>query len=125
MLKFLNDLPRNTVGLEVEGEVTREQYEATVIPKMEELAKLEGKINYIIVLKSGIESFTAGVWWDDFKMMVKHYSKWNRVAVVTDEPVVESLTNLFGFAIPGEHHLFKLNQLDGAIWWASSATIGN
>lgn len=121
MLKFLNDLPQNVVGLEVEGEVTREEYEATVVPKMEQLARLNDEINYVIILKSGITSFSAGVWWDDFKMMVKHYKKWNRIAIVTDQQLVKTTTDIFGFALPGEHKLFPLTDLEKAVWWASEA----
>lgn len=119
MLKFLDNLPQNTVGLEVNGEVTKDEYDSIVVPKMEQLANQQGEINYIVVLKSGITSFTTGVWWDDFKMAVKHYSKWNKIAVVTDQQLVENVTNIFGFVFPGQHRVFKLNELDEAITWAS------
>lgn len=120
MLKFLNGLPQHTVGIEVEGTVTKEEYESVVVPKMKTFANREDEINYIVVLKSGLDSFTAGVWWEDFKMALKQFNKWNRVAIVTDQETVETATNIFGFAFPGQHRLFKLNQLDEAKHWVSA-----
>lgn len=120
MLQFLNNLPENTVGLEVEGEVTKDQYDSVVVPKMEELAKRQGEINYLIILKSGIDSFTAGVWWDDFKMAIKHFNKWKKVAIVSDQSTVRTVTNLFGFTFPGEHRLFQTSQLEEAKSWLAA-----
>jgi hypothetical protein len=119
MLKFLENLPENTIAIEVSGDVTKDQYEALVVPKMDELAKRQGEINYVVVLKSGLGSFTAGVWWDDFKMALAHLGKWRKVAIVTDEKIVENVTKIFGFAFPGDHRVFKLSKQDQAIAWAS------
>lgn len=120
MFRFLNNLPEDTIGLEVDGKVTKEAYDQMIVPRMEEFARRQGEINYIIVLKSGLDSFTAGVWWEDFKMAIKHFTKWRKVAIVTDQPAVRTMTNIFGFTFPGKHRLFTLAELDEAISWISA-----
>lgn len=53
MLNFIENLSENTIAIEVSGEVTKEQYESVLVPKMNELAKRQGVINYIVVLNRG------------------------------------------------------------------------
>ena len=49
MLQFLSDLPKNVVGIEVNGEVTKDEYDKVVIPRLDDLVKRQGEINYIVV----------------------------------------------------------------------------
>lgn len=35
-------------------------------------------------------AFTAGAWWDDFKLALKYITKWNKIAIVTDQKVIEN-----------------------------------
>jgi hypothetical protein len=35
MIKFIDNLPANVVGIELEGDVTREEYETIVVPRMD------------------------------------------------------------------------------------------
>lgn len=122
MIRLLDNLPPNVVGIEVDGEVTRDEYDTIVEPNINKLAESQQSLNYIVVLKSGLGSFTAGVWWEDFKLALKHYTKWNKVAIVTDEQSVRTLTNLFGFGFPGKHKIFNLNGFDNAVFWVSAAS---
>lgn len=73
-----------------------------------------------MVVKTDIANLGVGVWWDDFKMAIKHFSKWNKIAIVSDHDLIKKLANIFGFAYPGEARGFKLNQYDEAYNWVSS-----
>lgn len=119
MLHIIENLPRNVVGIEVTGEVTKEEYDAVIVPKIDTLAEQQGEINYLVVLEADINAFSAGVWWDDFKMALKHFSKWNKVAIVTDQQGIAKFTDLFSFAFPGESKGFKFNEYDKAVNWVS------
>jgi hypothetical protein len=120
MINFINELPEKVVGVEVTGNISKEEYDTKVVPRMNELAKRQGEINYLIVLKTDITGFDAGVWWDDFKMALNHFTKWNKVAIVTDHELIKAVTHLFGFAFPGEHQTFKLAEYDEALNWVSA-----
>eukprot|EP01037_Dinobryon_pediforme_P009407 gene9407-9487_t len=117
MINFINHLPEKVIGIEVTSDITKEEYDVKVVPKMNELANTQGEINYLIVLKTDISAFDAGVWWDDFKMALNHFTKWNKVAIVTDHEMIKTVTHLFGFAFPGEHKTFKLAEYENALTW--------
>jgi hypothetical protein len=119
MINFINHLPEKVIGIEVTSDITKEEYDVKVVPKMNELANTQGEINYLIVLKTDISAFDAGVWWDDFKMALNHFTKWDKVAIVTDHEMIKTVTHLFGFAFPGEHKTFKLAEYENALTWVS------
>src|ERR1700756_976585 len=109
MIEFLNDMPQNVVGIGLKGEITKEQYDE-VYPEVERMAGRQDKINYLIRIETPLKNITAGVWWDDLKLAIKHFSKWHRIAIVTDEEVIDKLADIFGFAYPGESKTFNLEQ---------------
>jgi hypothetical protein len=53
-------------------------------------------------------------------MALNHFTKWNKVAIVTDHELIKTVTHLFGFAFPGEHQTFKLAEYDEALNWVSA-----
>ncbi len=120
MIKFIEKLPDHVVGIEVNGEVTKEEYDNLVAPKMKELANNKGEINYLVVLKTDVSAFTAGVWWDDFKMALKYFSKWEKIAIVSDQDWIKTITETFGFAFPGRPKGFKLSEYNVAVAWVAS-----
>lgn len=119
MLQFINDLPPHVVGIHAVGDVTKEDIDTVLLPRLEELAAREGEINYILVLETSITNFTLAAWWEDFKIGIKNFTKWNRIAVVTDQKAVEWFSDAFKFLIPGKSKGFPLSQLDKAVEWVS------
>ena len=119
MITFLNELPDNVVGIELTGEITRQQYDE-VYPKVETLAQKQGQINYLVDMKTDFKNITAGVWFDDLKLALKHLSKWHKIAIITDEKIIDNLTEIFSFVFPGESKTFKHSEYDAAVAWVSS-----
>jgi hypothetical protein len=119
MLQIINDLPVHVVGIRASGEVTRSDMEAVLLPKIQELVNRRGEINYLLVLDTGIQNFTLAAWWDDLKLGLKNFTKWNRIAIVTDQKGVEWFTDIFRFVIPGKSRGFSHNQLEEARSWVS------
>ena len=120
MLQFINDLPDNVVGIHAIGEVTKDDFETVLIPKLDDLAKRQGEIHYILVLETEVQNFTLGAWWDDLKVGLKHFTKWKKIAIVTDQKAVEWFTsNVFKFIAPGQSKGFPLGQLDEAVKWVT------
>jgi hypothetical protein len=118
MLQFINDLPTNIIGIHAVGEVTKEDVDTVLIPRLDDLVKRQGEINYLLVLETDAQNFTAGAWLDDIKVGLKHFTKWKRVAVVTDQKSVEWFTsNIFRFLIPGAAKGFPLDELKSAVKW--------
>jgi len=119
MLRYIKDLPDHVIGIHAAGEVSKDDYEKVLIPRLEELVARQGEINYLLVLETDIGNFTAGAWWDDFKLGLKHFSRWNKIAVVTDQKLVEWFSDAFRLFIPGKSKGFPMAELDAAIDWVS------
>jgi hypothetical protein len=120
MIKLIKDIPENVVGIEVTENVSKEEYDTTVVPKMDELANKEQEINYLIVVKTDISNFETGVWWDDFKMALKHFKKWHKIAIVSNREGIKKLTDIFGFAYPGNSKTFDLDEYQQALNWVAA-----
>jgi len=120
MLQFIKDLPDHVVGIRAIGEVDKRDYAEVLIPRMEELVKREGEIDYLLVLETDVRNFTAAAWWQDFKLWLKHFSKWRKVAIVTDQKSVEWLSDALKHFIPGESRGYRLSELNDAIDWVSA-----
>ncbi|WP_114938618.1 STAS/SEC14 domain-containing protein [Mucilaginibacter endophyticus] len=119
MLQIINNLPAHVVGIRATGEVTRQDMETVLLPTIDELVRREGKINYLLVLDTNVQNFTLAAWWNDLKLGLKNFSKWNRIAIVSEQKGVEWFTDLFRLMIPGKSKGFTHQQLDGAVLWVS------
>ncbi|MDB4918966.1 STAS/SEC14 domain-containing protein [Mucilaginibacter sp.] len=119
MLRYIKDLPSHVIGIHAVGEVSKDDYEKVFIPHLDELVERQGEINYLLILETDIGNFTAGAWWDDFKLGLKHFTQWNKIAVVTDQKAVEWFSDAFRLFIPGKSRGYPLAELDAAIKWVS------
>jgi hypothetical protein len=119
MIEHLKDLPKNIVGFKAIGEITEKDFSETVIPKVEELIDETGKLNYLLVLETSLNNFTLSAWFKDAFMGIKHITKWNRAAIVSDVEAIRNFTNFFSYLMPGEFRGFEHKELQEAIDWVS------
>ncbi|MES2266068.1 MAG: STAS/SEC14 domain-containing protein [Bacteroidota bacterium] len=120
MLQLINDLEPHVVGIHAVGEVTKQDVEKVLLPRIDELAARQGEINYLLVLETDVENWTAGAWWGDIKLGLKNFTKWNKIAVVSDQKGVQWFTDAFSYMVPGKSKGYSLNQLDEAINWVTA-----
>jgi hypothetical protein len=119
MIQHLQNLPQNIVGFKATGEITEEDFSETVLPKVETLIDKTDKLNYLLVLETSVKNFTVGAWMKDAMMGIKHLTKWNRAAIVSDVEAVRNFTNFFSYLMPGEFKGFEHKDLQQAIDWVS------
>ena len=119
MLQFIKDLPSHVVGIRATGEINKEDYEKVLIPRMEELAKRQGEIDYLLVLETDLQNFNAAAWFEDLKLGLKNFTRWRKVAIVTDQKSVIWFSDMFDHLIPGHSRGFQLSELNEAIEWVS------
>ncbi|OJW18122.1 STAS/SEC14 domain-containing protein [Mucilaginibacter sp. 44-25] len=120
MLQFIKDLPAHVVGIHAIGEVTKEDVDRVLIPKIDELVKRQDEINYLLVLETDVQNWSSGAWLDDIKMGIKNFTKWNKIAVLSDQKGVQWFTDAFHYFVPGKSKGFSLNELDEAVKWVSA-----
>lgn len=119
MIHHLENLPSNIVGFKATGEITQKDFTEIVMPKVKALIDETDKLNYLLVLETSLKNFTIGAWMKDAMMGIKHLTKWNRAAIVSDVEAVRNFTNFFSYLMPGEFKGFEHSQLQEAIDWVS------
>ena len=121
MIEIVETFPASVVGLIGKGQVTKQDYEQVLIPKIEAALKRNTKIRLYYELGTQFTGITPGAGWDDFKVGVEHLSRWERVAVVTDVDWIKHMVNGFGFLMPGQLRVFPTTQTSEARAWIASA----
>ncbi|MFD2147105.1 SpoIIAA family protein [Mucilaginibacter antarcticus] len=120
MLQYINNLPDDVLGIHAIGEITKQDMETVLLPRLDELAKRQGEIKYLLVLETDVSNFTLAAWWKDLVAGIKHFTEWKRIAVVSDQKGVEWFTDAFTHFIPGTAKGFSLSELDEATKWISA-----
>ncbi len=117
MLKIINDLPGNVVGIEAEGEVTGEDYNRVLIPAVNEELKANKKIRLLYYLGSDFTGFSLNAMVDDAGVGIKNLSAWDRVAMVSDHELINVFVKFFGYLLPCEVKIFSNAELNEAKKW--------
>ena len=122
MIQYLDYLPSNIVGFKATGEITELDFADTVMPKVKTLIERTDKLNYLLVLETSVKNFTIGAWMKDAIMGIKHLTKWNRAAIVSDVDAIRTFTDFFSYLMPGEFKGFEHKDLQEAIDWVAGET---
>lgn len=120
MLTVLHDLPPHVLGIRATGAVTKQDLDEVLKPALDALYNRTGKINYLLLLETNVSNFTLGAWIDDMILGLKHFTHWNRIAIVTNEKLVEKFSDAFTFMVPGQSKGFTLSELVDAKEWVSA-----
>lgn len=117
MIAQIEGLPAGTLGFRAHGQVTAADYENIIVPDVEAAFALNRKLRVLYVTAEDFTGFDPGAMWDDAKLGMRHFSGWDRVALVSDVPWLRATTSAMSFMLPAEIRLFHLNELDEAHRW--------
>jgi len=117
MIELMQDVPDNVIAFNATGKVTGDDYETVLIPAMEAAIEKHDKVRALGQLGPDFTGFEASAMWDDTKVGMKHYTSWEKIALVTDTEWIIRSVKVFGFLVPGEIKLFPNDQLDEALTW--------
>jgi len=119
MVEEIPDLPDNALGFTARGTVTAKDYESVIIPAVEELLSSREKIRFLYHLGEDFKRFEVAAMWDDTKLGLKHFTGWERMAVVSDIDWIRTAIRIFGLGMPGDVRVFRNSELSEAIQWIS------
>ncbi|WP_018611770.1 STAS/SEC14 domain-containing protein [Segetibacter koreensis] len=120
MLQLIKDLPQHVVGVRAVGHVGKEDYEQTFMPAIEKVANEFGEINLLMLLETEITNFSYGAWMRDAKVSLKHFAQWHKVAIVTDQKVIERISHILSFLSPAEVKGFPVSDAELAKVWVAA-----
>lgn len=120
MIQILNDVPDNIVAFKAIGEVDKNDYEKTLIPAVDAHVKKHGKINFLLILDTSLKNFTIGALLKDLGLGLKHFTKWHKMAIVSESEAINNFTDAFSYVSPGEAKGFTHAEIDEAKIWVST-----
>jgi hypothetical protein len=120
VIRELENLPENVLGVEAIGKVTDEDYEQVLVPAVAKQRDAYGKVRFVYVLGEEFDGWTLGALWDDAKLGMKDMRSWEKTAVVTDKDWLQHAVKGFGWMVPGEVRVFGLDARDDAVEWAAA-----
>jgi len=115
--EILQGIARDVVAVSASGHISGHDYEAVLIPLVEEGIRREGKIKLLYVIGPEFEGFSAGAAWDDTKLGLLHMRSMARIAVVSDLQWVRLGMKAFAPMIPCPVRVFHVAELDAAKAW--------
>jgi len=120
MIELIPGLPDDTLGFVAKGEVTRNDYVEILAPAVEKVLKKHDKVRLLYVLGKDFEGFSGGAMWEDGKLGMGHLTRWEKIAVVADEPWIRHATNVLGYMIPGQVRTFSVAEEAAASEWLTT-----
>jgi SpoIIAA-like len=123
MLEILADFPDNVVAAAAHGIVTKQDYQDTLVPRVELTLKRYAKIRCYYELGTQFSKMEPGAMWEDFKIGAGHLSRWERVAIVSDIEWIKHATNVFRFLMPGEVRVFATSEAASAREWITAGPV--
>jgi hypothetical protein len=120
MLELITDLPDNVLGVVAKDEVTAEDYRAVLVPAVEDKLAQYRRLRLLYVIGDDFEGFGSGAAWEDAKVGMRHFTSFERVAVVTEVDWIRGMVKAFGFALPGDVRVYHADELGEARSWVGA-----
>src|SRR4051812_26008526 len=119
MVELLKDFPPHVAAYRATGKVNKEEYEQVVMATVDRVAATYGKINFLVLLETDFENYSGGAFLDYLKVSFEHFTKWNRMAIVTDERWVRKAYDMLSPLVHGVINGYELKQFEEAKQWVS------
>jgi len=116
MIRVIDGLPDNVVGIVTQGRVTAADCDKILKPVMETSLKRHDKVRLYYEIGSRI----PGAKWDDLRLGVGPLPQWERVAVVTDVGWVRHTVKALRFLIGSEIRVFTTSEAGDGLAWIRS-----
>jgi hypothetical protein len=117
MLTLLTGLPDNVVGVSAAGKITGNDYEKVLIPAVEAKLRKHNKTGLLYQLGDTFTGYDLNAFWDDAKIGMKHFSSWDRVALVSDHEMINAFARFFGHMFSCEFRIFGNAEVARARKW--------
>lgn len=119
-MQLINDLPDHVVGVRAIGEVDDDDYDDVLESAVADRLARHDKIRLLYVLGPEFTGFELDALWEDTKLGVKTFTKYDKMAIVTDSSWVRHSVKAFGWLIPGDVKVYPYEQLDSARAWVTT-----
>lgn len=116
----LDGLPDDVVGLDAEGVIEARDYDEVIAPLIERKLKEFDRVKLLYRVGRRFERYTPGAIWSDTRIGLKHFTRFSKIALVSDVPWIRHAVRLFAPMIPAEVHVFGDDEMAAAKVWISA-----
>ena len=121
MIKILEGFPDNVIAVSAIGRVTRKDYDAVLIPRVEATDQEASEDSVLLRNRRGFRRHgTRGGVGRTCGFRSSPWTRWERVAAVTDVAWIAHVVNAFRFLIPGQVRVFPTNDKEVARAWVEA-----
>ncbi len=121
MIELLSDMPAGVTGIRVSGRLRGDDFRH-LAPEFEAALGAD-EVRVVEVVAPDYEGFGPGGLVEDVKtglgLVMRNHAAFKRFAFVTDKEWAIHAMHLFGWMVPGEFRLFRLDELEQAKEWAA------
>jgi len=121
MFKMIEGLPENTVGFDISGKLTHEDYVDGMLPICDGVLEKFNPVKMLIVINDNFTGMELSAMWDDMSYGIKHWHDMSHIAAVTDIGWMRNMMAVMTPFFPGEVKFFKLDEIEQAKDWISAA----
>lgn len=121
MIECLKGFPSNVIAIAARGEVTKSDYDDVLIPAVEKALQSHDKIRLLYEIGPDFSGYGAGAAWEDFKTGMEHFTRWERVAVITDIEWISAAVKMFSVFLPGTMRVYAAADAAKARLWITQA----
>jgi hypothetical protein len=115
----MENLPAGVIGFRSDGQVTASDYTDVLKPAVDTVIQRGDDVRIVIEF-SDWAGMSGGAMWEDLKMGIERFTKWKRIALVTDVDWMRHATNVFGWMMPGDVKTFTWAARAAALLWVAS-----
>ncbi|WP_447971476.1 STAS/SEC14 domain-containing protein [Nitrospira sp. M1] len=121
MYRVLDETSSHTVGIKVDGKLTKDDY-GVLIPYFENRICESGPLSLLCDMTqfTGIE---IEAFWEDFTFSIHHLHDFRRIAIVGDQRWLDWYTKIFNHLVKTELRYFQQEQIDEAWRWVKSQAL--
>jgi len=118
MLRFRRIPGTNIAELEVDGELTKAEFEDAT-RQLDEMIDEHGKVRMVEIVRD-VGRVEAGALWKDLTWSPRHLTRFECVALVADQDWLNWIVGALSRFIPPRVRTFQLDELEAARAWAAA-----
>ena len=116
MIERIQGLPDGIDGVRCAGKLTREDYDAVIVPLLDEVERQHRGLRCVVEM-DGLDGITPDAAFEDLRLGWQAMDSFEGCAVVSDMAWVDQVLRLVGFLLPYPVRVFPTGRREEAIAW--------
>jgi hypothetical protein len=120
MIEIRKDVPPGIIAVRAIGTLTKDEYDAVVVPMLDEAIRTGRRIRCLCQVDSAFRGLTPSAAWEDVRLGLRSLRLFEACAVVSDLGWVRQWTRAAAFFMPCPVQVFGEHEREEAIKWLSA-----